>query len=142
MNWGTKIIIGMSIFIVFILAMGAKMIMSNQNDDLVDKDYYEKGLTYSEEYDKKVSAARDGVIPTIEGSEQGISVTFVSIAKYRIDCKYVSDSESDRVFKGQTGDNYTVDIPMEHLRRGAWRVKIEYVSNAKEYQFEQEIVMP
>ena len=142
MNWGTKIIIGMSVFIVFILAMGAKMIISNQNDDLVDQDYYEKGLAYSDEYDKKVNAARDGVIPTIRESEEGVSVTFASAAKYKIDCKYVSDAKADRVFKGETGESYSVTIPKEHFRTGAWRVKVEYILNAKEYQFEQEIVMP
>jgi hypothetical protein len=142
MNWGTKIIIGMSIFIVFIVAMGAKMIMSNENDALVEKDYYEKGLSYSEEYDKKVNAARDGVIPSINVSKDGMSVAFTGKAKYRIDCKYVSDSKSDKVFKGEASPDNKAIIGREQFRPGAWRVNIEFTSNSQEYQFEQEVMMP
>lgn len=129
----------MSVFIIFILSMGAKMLLSNENDDLVENDYYEKGLSYSAEYDRTVNAVQDDVIPTIEVREKGLSITFAGSSRYVIKCTYVSDSKYDRTFKGETiGDNSVV-ISEDHLRAGSWRVNIEFTSNGKDYQFKQEI---
>lgn len=52
MNWGTKLIIGMALFMAFIIGLAVFMLNSNA-DPLVDKDYYEKGLKYDELKGKK-----------------------------------------------------------------------------------------
>ncbi|WP_256004617.1 MULTISPECIES: FixH family protein [Pedobacter] len=48
MNWGSKIIIGMALFMSFIILLGIMMVRSTP-DPLVDEDYYEKGLNYDQE---------------------------------------------------------------------------------------------
>ena len=141
MNWGTKLIIGMAVFMAFIVGMGTKMILSD-TDSLVEKDYYEKGLSYSNEYDRQVNAAKDGVIPSIEADSDGLSVAFIAPAEFEIECKNTSDSKLDRVFKGSTDEDNTVTFGRDELPEGRWRVKINFASNSKEYQFAQEVVIP
>lgn len=49
MNWGKGIIIGMALFMGFIITL--VVIMMRQDIDLVQEDYYQKELTYNKEYD-------------------------------------------------------------------------------------------
>ncbi|RZM29342.1 MAG: hypothetical protein EOO88_05320 [Pedobacter sp.] len=60
MNWGTKIIIGMAVFMAFILVLGIFMIRSNP-DPLVDEDYYEKGLNYDQELKRMEEIKKDSI---------------------------------------------------------------------------------
>lgn len=45
MNWGTKIVIALALFIVLITTFGVYMV-STDTDSLVAEDYYERGLQY------------------------------------------------------------------------------------------------
>jgi len=45
MNWGTKIVIALALFIALIVSFGVYMV-SQDTDSLVAEDYYERGLNY------------------------------------------------------------------------------------------------
>lgn len=45
MNWGTKIIVALALFIALIVSFGIYMV-SSDTDSLVAEDYYERGLNY------------------------------------------------------------------------------------------------
>lgn len=45
MNWGTKIVITLALFIALIVSFGVFMV-SKDTDSLVAEDYYERGLNY------------------------------------------------------------------------------------------------
>ncbi len=45
MNWGTKIIITLVLFMALIVSFGIYMV-SKDTDSLVAEDYYERGLNY------------------------------------------------------------------------------------------------
>ena len=45
MNWGTKIIVVLALFIALIVSFGIYMV-SSDTDSLVAEDYYECGLNY------------------------------------------------------------------------------------------------
>ncbi|WP_188747837.1 FixH family protein [Parapedobacter defluvii] len=45
MNWGTKIVITLALFIALIVSFGVYMV-SKDTDSLVAEDYYERGLNY------------------------------------------------------------------------------------------------
>lgn len=56
-NWGTGIVIGMVIFISFILFLVVNMLTDDRfNHDLVTEEYYEKELHYQEEIDAETNA--------------------------------------------------------------------------------------
>ena len=58
MNWGTKLVIGMGLFMAFIITLVVFMMRSG-SDDLVDKDYYQKGIEYDKEYTRKNQVQQD-----------------------------------------------------------------------------------
>jgi hypothetical protein len=64
MNWGTKLIIGMLLFMSFIVVLGVLMIRSD-SDALVETNYYEKGLNYDDEYAAKTQVGKDQASPEI-----------------------------------------------------------------------------
>jgi len=45
MNWGTKIILALALFMTLIVSFGVYMV-SHDTDSLVAEDYYERGLNY------------------------------------------------------------------------------------------------
>ncbi len=75
MNWGTKLVIAMALFMTFIIALSTKMILSDK-DDLVDKDYYEKGLNYDLDYQRKQNMENDKAEPKIELGLESMKVVF------------------------------------------------------------------
>ncbi|MNJ90753.1 hypothetical protein D3C87_83900 [compost metagenome] len=55
MNWGKRIIVGMALFIGFILTM--VVIMMRQKIDLVEEDYYKRELNYESQMDAQKNYA-------------------------------------------------------------------------------------
>lgn len=56
-NWGTGIVIGMVIFISFILFLVVNMLTDDRfNHDLVTEEYYQRELHYQEEIDAETNA--------------------------------------------------------------------------------------
>lgn len=47
MNWGTKIVIALALFMVLIISFGIYMV-THADDPLVAEDYYERGLNYDQ----------------------------------------------------------------------------------------------
>lgn len=142
MNWGTKLMIGMGLFMAFIIAMATKMVISGGDDDLVEKDYYEKGLAYDKVYNLKTEAVRDSVIPDFDASQNGLIITFKSPVSYKLVCKRPSDSKLDRLFEGQTADGDQLSIPRVQLKSGPWNIYLSFTVNSKQYLVEREIMMP
>ncbi|MDO7743869.1 MAG: FixH family protein, partial [Pedobacter sp.] len=75
MNWGTKIAVGMSIFMVFIVVMVFTM-FNSKTDALVDNDYYEKSINYDKVYDKKEQVKLDSAAPVIAVHAENIILVF------------------------------------------------------------------
>ena len=65
MNWGTKIVLGLGTFMIFIVCAAIYMV-SNDTDTLEEDDYYEKGLSYDDVYDRKQNMQDDDAKPTIQ----------------------------------------------------------------------------
>ena len=142
MNWGTKIVIGMVLFMAFIIAMATKMVISGGDDDLVEKDYYEKGLDYDKQYNLQQNAVTDSVIPDFSASQDGFIISFSEPATYRLVCKRPSDSSFDRVIAGETHADMQLMISRNELKSGPWNLHLEYTIKRKHYLVEREITMP
>jgi hypothetical protein len=141
MNWGKKLVIGMGSFMIFILSLGAIMIMGNEKDTLIDNDYYEKGQAYDIYYKKKQAASDDGVIPEVIVNQYGITITFCTAVHYRIICRRLSDRNMDKTFEGYTEEDHDVQILNGQLQSGPWLLRIEYSHDNKEYVYETEVRM-
>lgn len=142
MNWGKKLIIGMALFMTFIVSLGAIMIMRNDNDALIEKDYYEKGITYDKDYEAKQAAIDDMVVPAIHTSAWGVTITFPVPVKYQLICRRPSDYHMDKTFNGFTDEDRNIQIPKGMLQAGPWLLRIQYSTEDKNYLFEGEIIMP
>jgi hypothetical protein len=142
MNWGTKIIIGMALFMAFIMAMAAKMVLSGAEDDLVEKNYYEKGLQYDQSYNLQSVAVSDSVVPTFEAAQDHLIISFKSAPeKYKLLCLRPSDSKLDFVYQGAALDNKKMLVSREKLKSGPWNFHLEFTINDKEYLVERQMTI-
>ncbi|MBC7759176.1 MAG: FixH family protein, partial [Phormidesmis sp. FL-bin-119] len=74
MNWGTKLTIGMVLFMGFIIILVILMIKPHKADSLIDNDYYEKGQTYDTDYNARRDAKNDDMLPTVKAEKNGLSI--------------------------------------------------------------------
>lgn len=142
MNWGTKLVIGMAVFMAFIITLGAMMIMRNDEDSLVEQNYYEKGQNYNKEFQEKQNAADDQILPTVSTSNSALTIVFPVPVKYHLICRRPSDADLDQTLSGATEADGTIAIQSGSMKSGPWSLRIEYEANGKNYLFEDEIVMP
>lgn len=142
MNWGIKIVIGMGLFIAFIVALGVIMVNS-ENDALVDTDYYEKGLEYNSEYKLKEQAIKDNATPQITVNQRSVEIKFKTPSAGSVKMMRTSDKKMDRVLKFKTDSLSILNLLTDDLAKGQWRVIIEW-KNGKgtSYLDEQEVMLP
>jgi len=141
MNWGTKIIIGMLTFMSFILILSILMFRSD-TDALVDKDYYEKGLKYDETYRLKEQVLLDSVVPDIFVGKESVIITFQTISEGTIKLVRTADQRQDRILPFKTSEENKVEIPLNSLPGGQWKLILNWRSGGKFYLNEQEVIIP
>ncbi|WP_374166599.1 FixH family protein [Arcticibacter sp. MXS-1] len=138
MSWGTKLIIAMGLFMAFIIALSARMMMSG-TDDLVEKDYYEKGLSYDQDYIRKQNVERDGAAPDIVQSATRMEIRFKTKAAGKLKFTHARNKKLDRAFILNTDDKGEVSVPLAGIERGSWRLTFEWKGSAdKSYLYERE----
>jgi hypothetical protein len=142
MNWGYKIIIGGALFMLFIIGMSVVMIMRSGNDELIDKDYYQKGLDFDADYNKQQEAAQDAEAPLIEVNKAGVKILFRTASSYTLECKRPSNAALDKLFKGQATDQQELNVPRSELAPGPWYLILAYQKNGKSYLIKREIMLP
>lgn len=133
--------IGMGLFMAFIIAMSVKMFMIAGEDDLIEKNYYEKGLAYDQDYNLQQDAINDSVVPVFKADEKRLIIRFTSAASYKLICKRPSDSKLDRIFTGYADENDPLILPGDAFKAGPWKFHLEFTSNGKPYLVEREINM-
>lgn len=141
MNWGTKLVIALGLFMIFILTLSVKMIFSSE-DALIEKDYYEQGLNYDQKYDARQLAITDSVVPEISFDDDGLLIHFVSPAVCRLNFKRLASSKMDTTIVRNTDANFDLKFDKDELARGPWMLAIDYTINDKKYLFEKEIRIP
>lgn len=141
MNWGTKLIIGMLLFMSFIVVLGVLMFRS-ETDALVEKDYYEKGLNYDKDYEQKVSVVNDQAKPVITLEGKQLDISFNTEATGTIKMIRSSDKDMDKLMDFQTSDK-TVQMDVSKLAPGRWKLIIKWQNTTgTEYLSEQEAMIP
>ena len=141
MNWGTKLAIGMALFIGFIVTLMVFMLKS-KSDALVDNDYYEKGIHYNKDYDKKENVKKDDAAPLILIGKNNIRLTFKKTAQGSVTMIRTADKRLDRTTPLQTDVNQNFEIPLQHFAKGLWKLQLEWESDGKSYLYEKEVMLP
>jgi hypothetical protein len=140
MNWGTKLILGMASFMLFIVAL-VLIMFNSKKDALVDTDYYEKGIQYNKVYNRKEQTKNDHAAPEVSANRDMIIIRFKDPAKGTAALMRTSDKALDKTLPFESNMNNQVIIPAGRLKSGSWRLILEWISNDKSYLYEQEITL-
>lgn len=140
MNWGTKIVMGLASFMVFIVAMGV-MMFNSKKDALVDTDYYEKGINYNQTYKSKEQTNSDHAKPEVIINQNMLLLTFREKATGTIKLMRTADKNLDKAISFTSNLNHQVIVPSGNLQKGSWRLIINWTSAEKNYLYEQEITI-
>ena len=140
MNWGTKLIIGMLTFMTFIIVLVVQMFRSN-NDALVDNDYYEKGIHYNIDYNKKENVIKDQAAPEVRIEANTIVITFKESATGTVKLIRTADKRMDQNLVLNTDAANQFQLPLTGKAGGLWKLKLDWKSNGTAYLYEKEVML-
>jgi hypothetical protein len=140
MNWGIKIALGLGVFMTFIMVL-AYFMMTSKNDDLVDADYYDKGINYNVDYEKKSRVAKDQATPEVMIEGQQLRITFVQAATGSVKLIRTADKSMDKNMILKTDSLKQFNIPIKGLATGLWKLQIDWKSNGLSYLYEKEVIL-
>lgn len=143
-NWGTGLVIGMLLFIGFILFLVIKMTTNEAlNHDLVTEDYYNKELRYQEEIDaeKNMNDFKENIHG--EKIADGWLLKFpkeidASKIKGTVFLFRPSNKKLDFDFPIELSSSNLL-IPDERLLDGRWNITIDWSYNNKNYLYKKAI---
>ncbi|WP_460681021.1 FixH family protein [Mucilaginibacter koreensis] len=138
MNWGRYVIIGMGCFMLFIISMGVYMFVQPED---YDQHYYEEGLNYDHDYNRKKQVLQDNARPEIQVTRHVLMIKFTGITTGKLMLLRAADRRLDKTFALQSGMDNQISIPLTQVARGPWNLRFEWVSNQKEYLYEQEVTI-
>lgn len=130
----------MALFMGFIVFLGVRMFMSDK-DDLVDKDYYERGMNYDREYQQKKNAIGDKVIPRLSESGDTLLISFRSPASGSLIFSHAKDRSLDREFVFTTDVLGKYAVPVKGMGKGLWRLRFEWKGGTREYRYDTEYTL-
>ena len=123
----------MGLFMLFIISMAAYMIM--QPADNYDTAYYEKGLNYDDDYQKKQNVLHDNAQPQVTAASGTVDIAFAGRATGTVLFSRPSDKKMDRLY--QVKQQQAVSIT--NLPRGKWDVTFTWTHNNTAYLYRQDI---
>lgn len=140
MNWGTKIVLGMIAFMLFIIGMVVYMFRVHDNDPLITEDYYEQGINYDDQYKAKEQVLNDNAEPKIQISESQIIIQLKDSAQYELKLLNPSSSKQDYFKKGTTiGDSNLIVIDKGEFKLGRWMLELKWNSGQKNYLYTKNV---
>ena len=135
-NWGTKIFIAYTSFVVFMLVM--VYLCTQQHYDLVTPDYYAQELKYQEVIDGQRNLQALGKPVSVT---QTTSLITVALPLERIDgqgvVKFYRPDNADLDFEIDLAGNNSVMVPSNKLKTGVYKVKTAWMHEGKRYYDEQ-----
>jgi nitrogen fixation protein FixH len=143
-NWGTGLVIGMALFIGFILFFVITMITNEKySHDLVTEDYYQKEMVYQQEIDaeKKLMSLSEAVktLRTQEGwilqfpKEMDPQKVEGTVFLYRPSNKQL-DFDLPMVLSGSN-----LLIPDNRLLDGRWDITVDWMYEGERYLYKKSI---
>ncbi|OQX76018.1 MAG: hypothetical protein B6D61_09415 [Bacteroidetes bacterium 4484_249] len=141
-NWGTKLFIFTTMFMIFILVF--VYLTTLQDRTLVEDEYYQHSLVFQEKINKiNNSNALQEKVEIIEGP-QHISITFQTFfnpaeISGTIHFYRPSNIKGDVIIPIELDSTRQIVYPVKKLMRGRYIVKIDYKYKDKEFYQEKSI---
>lgn len=143
-KWGVGVSILYSIFVLFILTL--VMYVSLQDIQLVEKNYYEKDLTYQDQYERidRTNQLEKKLTITMSDESGNIFVNFPVEINKQIsgNIKFFRPSNAGLDFEVpiKTDSLGVQQIDTKSMTRGFWKVQINWTVDTVEY-YQQEPLM-
>ena len=144
-NWGTGLVIGMVLFIGFIVFLVVKMTTNDKlNHDLVTEEYYKRELAYQEEIDAEKNSLSLSQKITGKRVAAGWQLTFpneidLSEVEGTVFLYRPSNKKLDFELPIQ-GSGSNLLIPDKNLLDGRWNITIAWSLDNNKYLYKNEIV--
>ena len=142
-NWGTGILL---VLVLFLAASAAFIIFAlNQDVNLVHKDYYEKGVDYTEQM--KVISRSEPFAEKIETriEETGLQIRLDSLLTHEIDSGKIvlyRPSGKDFDLEFQLEKNKTdFQFAAENLIPGRYILKVSWFADGLKYEVDKQVVL-
>jgi nitrogen fixation protein FixH len=132
MNWGKGLMIGMALFMSFILYM--VFTLMSKSVDLESADYYKKELAYETEISQMRNSASVEEKVKIYKENEFVVVEFptsLPVDKSTIEFKRPNNEKKD--FELSNGGTQRVLHPMSRMENGLYKVNVQFSSEGKEY---------
>lgn len=136
-NWGTKLVIAIVIFMSFIFVL---VYLSTQNViNLVEKDYYPKGLKYQDRLDEIENARLLSKSFRILQLENDIIVSFPPMDPDTGTIMFFrpSGNEYDQTYRLEPDTAMSMKFPKSAFIKGKYLVKVFWKEKGKGYYFEK-----
>lgn len=143
-NWGWGIAIFYTVFVVALLYQVYKS--TTYDHSLVEKDYYAKDISYQEHYDRLFNASKlqkDLQITELP-QKAAVRLTFpTEIGEPTGTIRFFNPSASHLDFEREVRADTTQQqlISTEDLKKGLWRVKVDWEADGKTFYKEEVIVL-
>lgn len=140
-RWGVGIAALYIGFVLFILACVG--FASLQDFDLVEDDYYTRGLAYETQLDKlrRTADLPAGPAITVTGAPAAVTITFPETftrdsLSGTVMLYSPANARADRTLPLALDSDRTMRIETNDLTKGAWKVKLEWQYNGASYYTE------
>jgi hypothetical protein len=141
MNWGYRIALFFTCFVIFMLTMVYKCVQ--QDFDLVSENYYAQEIAYQDRIDRLANTEQLDTKPTYKIGEQHLNIGFPSaIESGNIYCFRPSDETLDFEHVLALSKQHQYQIPLTEFTSGIYKLKVEWIQNNTNYYQEQEIFIP
>lgn len=142
MNWGYKILIGFSIFVIGMLYMVG--IAMRQSNEMMDDNYYEKELKFQDKIDasKNLSAVVEKLSITDSGNVVVLQLPAATVASTTvgtIECIRSAEQKRDVRLKIDLDDKGKQVLPKTLFVNGIYQLRIDWVTNGTSY-FHQQVL--
>lgn len=133
-NWGQKMIFFAIIFMLMVVGLVAKMM--GHAEQLVDEDYYEKGLHFQQEID-----AHKNLNYRLEFHQKNEQIVFSSPGADSVNliAKRPSNATLDFSLPLVSDANQNFIFPTDQMAKGPWNIHLEWKSKGNFWAADQKI---
>lgn len=142
MNWGKWIVVS---FLLFATLMGAIVTISMRQDvNLVSNQYYHDDLIYQEQLQRKNNAESLARKPEFAITNNQLHIAFpdeLQVDNGKVTVFRPSNAKLDQDFTLTASSNSEQIFELKPLEKGAYRIKMTWVSAGKEFYMEKFVVI-
>ena len=140
MNWGKGIVIGMSLFMAFILVLVISLM--SHSVDLESEDYYQREINYQSEItamNKSNELKEKVVVTSMENHVSVVVPAELNCENIEIEMKRPDNKDLDQKFNINNTKSYLID--KAKLVKGHYNIEIRYQVKGIEYMQKQTIII-